>query len=66
MPLSKAGIIDRRQQFEEIEKETLGPLPALRYEAKQQAMVTVMKNGHVCLRADRHYYSVPSTSLVKK
>ncbi len=56
----------RRQQFDEIEKDTLSPLPALRYEAKQQAMVTVMKNGHVCLRADRHYYSVPYHFIGKK
>lgn len=48
----------RRQQFEEIEKQELQPLPPLRYEFKKQAVVTVMKDGHVCLREDHHYYSV--------
>lgn len=56
----------RRQQFEEVERAALNPLPALRYEAKQQSMVTVMKNGHVCLRADKHYYSVPCRFIGKK
>lgn len=56
----------RRQQFEEIEKEVLHPLPAYRYEFKQGAMVTVMKNGHVCLGIDKHYYSVPYRFIGKK
>ena len=56
----------RRQQFEEVERETLNPLPALRYEAKQQSVVTVMKNGHVRLRTDKHYYSVPYRFIGKK
>ena len=41
-------------------------LPAYRYEFKQQAIVTVMKNGHVCLGADKHYYSVPYRYIGKK
>lgn len=49
----------RRQQFEEIERKTLQPLPALRYEFKRRSIVTVAKNGHVCLSEDKHYYSVP-------
>lgn len=56
----------RRQQFDEVEQSVLQPLPAYRYEFKQQAMVTVMKNGHVCLRADRHYYSVSYRYIGKK
>lgn len=56
----------RRQQFEEIEKETLQPLPVYRYEFKLQHIVTVMKNGHVCLAADKHYYSVPYRFIGKK
>jgi transposase len=56
----------RRQQFEELEKAALQPLPAYRYEFKQQAIVTVMKNGHVCLGADKHYYSVPYRFIGKK
>jgi transposase len=56
----------RRQQFDEIEKTTLQPLPDYTYESKHQAVVTVMKNGHVCLSADKHYYSVPYTYIGKK
>lgn len=56
----------RRQQFEEVEKETLQPLPVYRYEFKQQHIVTVMKNGHVCLVVDKHYYSVPYRYIGKK
>src|SRR3954454_8000816 len=56
----------RRQQFEELEKHTLKSLPQFRYECKQQLLVTVMKNGHVCLGADKHYYSVPYRFIGKK
>jgi transposase len=56
----------RRQQFEEVEKDTLQPLPVYRYEFKQQHIVTVMKNGHVCLAVDKHYYSVPYRFIGKK
>jgi len=53
----------RRQQFEEVEKRTLLPLPDMRYEFKQQLFATVAKHGHVALSLDRHYYSVPHHSL---
>jgi transposase len=56
----------RRQQFEEIERQQLQPLPAYRYEFKKQMMVTVMKNGHVGLSVDKHYYSVPFRFIGKK
>lgn len=56
----------RRQQFEELEKETLKPLATYAYEFKQQVMVTVMKNGHACLHVDKHYYSVPYRFIGKK
>ncbi len=56
----------RRSQFEELERETLKPLPAYRYEFKQQVIVTVMKNGHACLHVDKHYYSVPFRFIGKK
>lgn len=56
----------RRQQFEEMERGTLRPLPVYRYEFKQQCVVTVMKNGHVCLGIDKHYYSVPYRYIGKK
>jgi transposase len=56
----------RRQQFEEVERAALMPLPQLRYELKKQLFVTVMKNGHVALNADKHYYSVPYRFIGKK
>lgn len=56
----------RRQQFEELERAELQPLPAYRYEFKRQLIVTVMKNGHVGLSVDKHYYSVPFRFIGKK
>lgn len=56
----------RRQQFEELEKQTLRPLPQYRYNFKQQYTCTVMKNGFACLRTDKHYYSVPYHLIGKK
>ncbi|MNX93704.1 hypothetical protein D3C86_1259010 [compost metagenome] len=56
----------RRLQFEEIERGTLSPLPMLRYEFKKQSHATVMKNGHVNLSIDKHYYSVPYRFIGKK
>ncbi len=56
----------RRLQFEEVERIALAPLPVLRYEFKRQHLATVMKNGHVCLGMDKHYYSVPYRFIGKK
>jgi len=56
----------RRQQYEIVEKSTLLPLPAMRYEFKKQLYATVAKNGHVALSLDRHYYSVPYSFIGKK
>lgn len=56
----------RRQQFDEVEKPMLLPLPEHRYEFKKQQVSTVMKNGHICLGADKHYYSVPYKYVGKK
>jgi transposase len=56
----------RRQQFEEVERVALRPLPPLRYELKKHVFVTVMKNGHVSLAVDKHYYSVPYRYIGKK
>lgn len=56
----------RRTQFEEVERVALSPLPALRYEFKKQHQATVMKNGHVCLGIDKHYYSVPYRFIGRK
>lgn len=65
LPLSGRNY-SRRQQFDEIEKDALLCLPQLRYELKKHSYVTVMKNGHVCLQADKHYYSVPYRFIGKK
>jgi transposase len=56
----------RRQQYDQIEKSTLLPLPLMRYEFKKQLFATVSKNGHVALSLDRHYYSVPHSYIGKK
>jgi len=56
----------RRQQFEEIERDTLGKLNPFRYQIKEQAIVTVMKNGYVRLSKDIHYYSVPYQYIGRK
>ncbi len=64
--LLKGRNYSRRAQFEEVERQTLLPLPAFRYELKKQLFATVMKNGHVSLSADKHYYSVPYRFIGKK
>jgi transposase len=56
----------RRQQFEEMEKAALQPLPERRFELRHSLAATVMKNGHICLSADKHYYSVPFAYIGKK
>lgn len=56
----------RKDQFEEVERAALNPLPQLRYELKKQLFVTVMKNGHVSLNVDKHNYSVPYRFIGKK
>ena len=64
--LLKGRNYSRRQQFEEVERQALAPLPPFRYELKKQLFATVMKNGHVSLSADKHYYSVPYRFIGKK
>jgi transposase len=56
----------RRQQFEEMEKPNLQPLTERRFEMFASAHVTVMKNSHVILTRDKHYYSVPHAYIGKK
>lgn len=56
----------RRGQFEEIERPTLGKLNPIRYELRKSTVLTVMKNGHVRLGQDAHYYSVPCQYIGKK
>lgn len=56
----------RLEQFVEMEKAMLQPLPPKRFELRSSSVATVMKNGHVCLSADKHYYSVPYGYISKK
>lgn len=56
----------RREFFEETEKAVLQPLPSHRFEFKRRQLCTVASNGHVCLREDKHYYSVPYQYIGKK
>lgn len=56
----------RRLLFEEVEKAELQPLPICRYELKRKKVITVMKNSHINLSEDKHYYSVPFKHVGKK
>jgi transposase len=56
----------RREIFETQERALLQPLASERYELKSFREVTVMKNCHVHLREDRHYYSVPYRYIGRK
>lgn len=49
----------RRMRFESDERATLSPLPSEKYEITYYAYATVLKNCHVQLSIDKHYYSVP-------
>lgn len=49
-----------------IEQPSLHPLAETRYEMRKIKQVTVMKNGHVYLTEDQHYYSVPYELIGKK
>jgi len=56
----------RRVLFDTEEKQTLTPLPQLAYELCTIKEHKVMKNGHVALHEDRHYYSVPYDLIGKR
>lgn len=62
----KGRAYSRRQLFEEIERSALAPLPTIRYELRTELRATVMRNGHVPLSADKHYYSVPHMHIGRK
>ncbi len=49
----------RKQLFDELEKKELHPLSNYRYELKRKQTGTVHIDGHVCLRENKNYYSVP-------
>lgn len=54
----------RQQQFDELEKATLGPLNPYRYDPLEQKAATVSKSGYVVL--DHRYYSIPYKYIGKK
>lgn len=56
----------RRLLFDNEEKQALTPLPDLPYELCTIKEHKVMKNGHVALHEDRHYYSVPYELIGKQ
>lgn len=56
----------RREYFEDVEQEALGPLNPLRYQMKKYVVTTVDKYGYARLHEDIHYYSVPHTYIGKK
>lgn len=56
----------RRVMFEEVERPVLHPLPKLLYEIKRQQYSTVSVNCHICLKEDKHYYSIPFKYIGKK
>lgn len=58
--------LSRRQKYEGQEKHLLHLLPSGRYEMKKYKWLTVMKNSHVQLSEDKHYYSVPYRFIGKK
>ena len=49
-----------------MELSSLHPLAESRYEMRKIKQVTVMKNGHIYLNEDQHYYSVPHELIGKK
>jgi len=63
---SLRGEESRTKMFEEVEKNELTPLPTIPYEMRKTIVCTVMKNCHVCLAEDKHYYSVPNRYMGKK
>lgn len=56
----------RQQLFDEVEKDTLKPLPVDYYELKAFNQCKVQYNHHVYLKEDKHYYSVPFRYTGKK
>ncbi len=64
--LLKGRPYSRRMLFEETERKTLQALPLHVFEIRHKKVATVMKNNHVSLSVDKHYYSVPYEYIGKK
>src|SRR5690606_25993819 len=60
------GEESRREQFETLERNSLLQLPDLPYQLMNVKVSTVMKNSHLCLGEDKHYFSVPNQYMAKK
>lgn len=56
----------RRQQFAELEAQTLQPLNPYLFELMTTQLSTVNKYGHVLLSVDKRYYSVPFKLIGKR
>ena len=56
----------RLELFNMHERSLMQPLPEERYELKEYLSVKVMKNCHIQLHKDRHYYSVPFRHIGQK
>lgn len=56
----------RRQQFTELESQTLQPLNPYLFELMTTQLSTVNKYGHVLLSIDKRYYSVPFKLIGKR
>ncbi len=57
-PMQKFGI-SRKALFEQIEKQTLAPLPTEPYIIRRFKSLKVQFNYHIYLSEDKHHYSVP-------
>lgn len=53
----------REEKFLADEKPLLTPLPEERFELRNYTVLTVAKNNHIYLSADKRYYSVPYTLI---
>ncbi len=56
----------RSELFEKDEKPLLKPLNPDRYQIREYAQATLMKNSYVYLKCDKHYYSAPYQYIGKK
>ena len=56
----------RSQCFETDERAHLKPLASERYQLKEYSQVQVLKNSHVHVHKDKHYYSVPYRYIGEK
>ena len=54
----------RKELFEQIEKDYLRDLPAVRYQLRERKSITVMRNSYITL--NKHHYSVPTDYIGKR